>query len=626
MAGTIVNNPVVQFFDNNGRPLSGGKITTYLSNTTTPASTWQNEGLSVLNTNPIILNSRGEATIWLTPDIQYTFVITDDKDNLIQTVNDIYGAFQAGSNVITAEQVTYNPAGLGAVATTVADKLQEFVSIEDFGASPTATPDENYTAIQAALDAHDAVLIPDNSYSVSDDEIIIGTNKKLYGLGKASQIVSASTTYAIRMIGQTSEVKNFFLGCAANGIYLDTASGNAVFNQIDDMYINGPGRGAASTTNSFVGVHFANQNGSLSCYFNWVTKNRVRGFNTLFLLDAPTGNSSLGANANQLIDNICEFYWVAYKIRGIENTIRGGFFNQAGGASSLDPTIGYLFENECSRNTVDCAQGEPGVNTIGYRVEAGCINNYIHMPSSNFSLGNIKQPNNSYNEEPFQTFSYSNLAENTYYTISLAGAIGTNNSYQHFQLEYSSSNAVINAQYHGKAEFILSRAGATVSANVIENKRLSIGSCVYFVGIFIDGSNIPNMVFLHRNNGSASTAGILNLRLRSIGRSLNFVLGNTAVSNGAVNPANYGGRFGSATYNPPSIGAGASVTTTVACPGATLGDTVQVAFGVDQQGLILSGYVSAVDTVTVVFFNPTGAPVDLASSLLRVRTEPLPFL
>lgn len=148
MAGTIVNNPVVQFFDNNGNPLAGGKITTYLSNTTTPASTWQNEGLSVLNTNPIILNSRGEATIWLTPDIQYTFVLTDANDNLIQTVNDIYGGFQP-VNGIDAAQVSYTPAGTGAVETTVEKKLIESVSILDY------IPIAEHAAIKAGTSTYD---------------------------------------------------------------------------------------------------------------------------------------------------------------------------------------------------------------------------------------------------------------------------------------------------------------------------------------------------------------------------------------------------------------------------------------------------------------------------------------
>ncbi|RHW17381.1 hypothetical protein D1610_10425 [Sphingomonas gilva] len=50
---------------------------------------------------------------------------------------------------------------------------------------------------------------------------------------------------------------------------------------------------------------------------------------------------------------------------------------------------------------------------------------------------------------------------------------------------------------------------------------------------------------------------------------------------------------------------------------ADLGDIVDVSLGVSLQGLILSGYVSATDIVTVVLFNPTTATINLASTILR---------
>lgn len=179
MAGTIVNNPVVQFFDNNGNPLAGGKITTYLSNTVTPAATYQDEALGVLNTNPIILNARGEATIWLTPDVQYTFVLTDADDTLIQTVNDIYGAFQAGSNVIDAAQVSYTPSGTGAVATTVENKLREWKSLLDFH-DPADGSDYTNT-LSKAIESGFPIYIPTGTYSVSNVTSVRGGSLTMFG-------------------------------------------------------------------------------------------------------------------------------------------------------------------------------------------------------------------------------------------------------------------------------------------------------------------------------------------------------------------------------------------------------------------------------------------------------------
>jgi len=79
---------------------------------------------------------------------------------------------------------------------------------------------------------------------------------------------------------------------------------------------------------------------------------------------------------------------------------------------------------------------------------------------------------------------------------------------------------------------------------------------------------------------------------------------------------------GSATYDAPSIAAAGTTTTTVAVAGAVLGDYVErIALGVPLAGLVVTGYVSAANTVTVVLFNPTAAAVDLAGTTLSVEVR-----
>lgn len=75
------------------------------------------------------------------------------------------------------------------------------------------------------------------------------------------------------------------------------------------------------------------------------------------------------------------------------------------------------------------------------------------------------------------------------------------------------------------------------------------------------------------------------------------------------------------TYDPPSIPNGASETTTVAVTGAATGDFVDVSFSRDTQGVIVTGWVSAADTVSVRFQNNTGSAVDLPSGTIRVRLK-----
>jgi len=55
-----------RFWDNSGLPLAGGKVYTYAAGTTTPTSTFTDSTGSIANTNPITLDSKGEAGIWTT--------------------------------------------------------------------------------------------------------------------------------------------------------------------------------------------------------------------------------------------------------------------------------------------------------------------------------------------------------------------------------------------------------------------------------------------------------------------------------------------------------------------------------------------------------------------------------
>ena len=78
---TIALSPLAgagwQFFDDNGVPLAGGKIYTYLSGTTTPATTYTSSTGATANTNPIVLDAAGRVSgeVWLTDDIQYTLTL-----------------------------------------------------------------------------------------------------------------------------------------------------------------------------------------------------------------------------------------------------------------------------------------------------------------------------------------------------------------------------------------------------------------------------------------------------------------------------------------------------------------------------------------------------------------------
>lgn len=76
---------------------------------------------------------------------------------------------------------------------------------------------------------------------------------------------------------------------------------------------------------------------------------------------------------------------------------------------------------------------------------------------------------------------------------------------------------------------------------------------------------------------------------------------------------------GSKTFNPADLATLTTETTTLTVTGAALGDFVLPSFSLDLGGLMLTAYVSAADTVTFVFFNPTAGNVNIGSGTLRAR-------
>lgn len=59
MSGSIAPVSQQQFLDDNGQPLAGGKFYSWITGTSTPLTIWQDAGLSVAHTNPIIMNAGG---------------------------------------------------------------------------------------------------------------------------------------------------------------------------------------------------------------------------------------------------------------------------------------------------------------------------------------------------------------------------------------------------------------------------------------------------------------------------------------------------------------------------------------------------------------------------------------
>jgi polygalacturonase len=197
-----------QFFDNNGVPLAGGLIYTYLAGTNTPAATYTSSTGSIAHSNPIVLDAAGRIAtgeVWLTSGVEYKFIVKTSVgvqlgsyDN-IPSINDftsIYAALANTANPALGDALVgfrqSNSAGnlSGAVGRTVHQKLQEFVSVKDFGATGDGTTDDS-AAIQAALNAGTAIYFPTGTYLISSTLNLPNKNMTLTGEGRLSKIIGS---------------------------------------------------------------------------------------------------------------------------------------------------------------------------------------------------------------------------------------------------------------------------------------------------------------------------------------------------------------------------------------------------------------------------------------------------
>ena len=239
---TVFLSPVggagAQFFDNNGNPLSGGKLYTYSAGTATPQATYTTSQGNVPWTNPIVLDAAGRvpssSEIWLADDLLYKFVLKDANDVLIATYDNI-----SGVNSVDASRVTYDPPFIGSVITNVEAKLAQTVSVKDFGAVGDGVTDDT-AAIQAAVNYAMAnkieLYFPEGTYLVRS--INTGSNLRAVGAGPAASVLRQTAVgAAIFYAGDSSNKSNIYiesLGFDVNqkdsGIYVTNVSSFTVKN------------------------------------------------------------------------------------------------------------------------------------------------------------------------------------------------------------------------------------------------------------------------------------------------------------------------------------------------------------------------------------------------------------
>lgn len=97
---SLLLEAVQSYEDNSGRPLSGGLLYTYDAGTLNPKATYKDLAGTIPNTNPIVLDARGEATVY--GDGNYRMVLKDALEATIWDRDNVSASGTAGADAALA--------------------------------------------------------------------------------------------------------------------------------------------------------------------------------------------------------------------------------------------------------------------------------------------------------------------------------------------------------------------------------------------------------------------------------------------------------------------------------------------------------------------------------------------
>lgn len=226
-AAVPLPDPKVQFLDANGRPLAGGLVYFYRAGTDTPQDTYTSSTGAVPNSNPVVLDSAGRASIWIKGE-SYKVVVKNSAgvtqwtaDNVTDTT---FFYLEHLRSISDSALLAYKPSIGGsvpgsAVERSVQSRLSERLSVKDFGAIGDGTTDDT-DAIDDAIAAAAAggtLFFPPGTYLTHGHSIAKALTVSCVGSDAVIKLgVAAGTVFRV---ASTSNVS--LIGCTVDGGYDD---------------------------------------------------------------------------------------------------------------------------------------------------------------------------------------------------------------------------------------------------------------------------------------------------------------------------------------------------------------------------------------------------------------------
>lgn len=153
------------FQDNNGAPAASGTLTFYTTGTTTLKDTFSDSTLTTTNVNPLALGSDGRLNVEVFGTGTYTIRLADVNGATQWSEDDVRPA-----NEPDPDDIDYDQGAAGAVVRSVTARLQDWISVKDFGAAGDGVTDDTTAFTNAFAAAVGGTLfIPEGVYVLAID-------------------------------------------------------------------------------------------------------------------------------------------------------------------------------------------------------------------------------------------------------------------------------------------------------------------------------------------------------------------------------------------------------------------------------------------------------------------------
>lgn len=197
MAAVLLPNGKQSFFDLNGDPLVGGKVYFYVPETLVPKDTWQDSEQLVLNTNPVVLDERGEAVIYGVGT--YRQILKDANGNTIWDQPTVGSAGSGGAASEPYEIVVQNLDGSDLCDLSVIPELFSVAFI-----TPDDPSDPNIQSFGAGRMGQQVLCQPTANLCAVCDGVQIKGNRNARASGRSGFPMDANDSFLAICLGGNS--------------------------------------------------------------------------------------------------------------------------------------------------------------------------------------------------------------------------------------------------------------------------------------------------------------------------------------------------------------------------------------------------------------------------------------